>query len=285
MARGARAHLPSSFVHYLPACRDTPRTLVVGVSQSGRSTATGRALARATDLGGRTLLVTGDAVASASRPVLDIRSGPELVGAKTKGFVCTVASLLLLGDALAGRQGAGAVARLPQVVHGAIAAAPAAIDALFGDAVPESVTLLSYGPNLATVREGGLKIFETARLPVEALDVEEYLHGPHRRLVAGSVLVMAAPHGPMLERALLLREFAAGLGARVLMISDTRCGLPAGAPELVVPVVDGDALGAIAFIAPLQLLAVELAACRGYSPEDPVFAGFHERLASKSATQ
>lgn len=72
---------------------------------------------------------------------------------------------------------------------------------------------------------------------------------------------MAAPHGPMLERALLLREFAAGLGARVLMISDTRCGLPAGAPELVVPVVDGDALGAIAFIAPLQLLAVELAAC------------------------
>jgi glucosamine--fructose-6-phosphate aminotransferase (isomerizing) len=272
-APGAAAHLPTDFLHFVDDSLIGERSLVIAVSQSGRSTGTLAAIARARSLGATTLLVSGDATSSPAHATLDVRCGPELVGAKTKGFVCTVAALRLLADGLAGRD--TDLSALPSLIERQLASAPTVIGDFLGDAVPGGVTLLSYGPALAAASEAGLKILETARIAVEVVEVEEYLHGPHRRLTRSSLLVVLAPSGPVFDRAAALTDFATGVGARVLVLSDAV--VPSATASITVA-----ATGALAYIAPLQLLAIELSARHGRSPEDPVFAGFHERLASKT---
>jgi glucosamine--fructose-6-phosphate aminotransferase (isomerizing) len=171
------------------------------------------------------------------------------------------------------------LARLPAAVEQQVAEAPAVIAGFLGSVTPAAVTVVSYGPVLAAASEAALKIVETARIPVEAVEVEEYLHGPHRRLTAESLLVVLAPSSPVFARAVALVDFATGVGARVLVLSDAE--IPSATASIRVPAGEN----AIAYIAPLQLLAIDLAPRHGHSPEDPVFAGFHERLASKTPTE
>lgn len=266
-------HLPSDFLHYVDDERITDRSLVIAVSQSGRSTGTRAAIRRARLCGATTVLVTGDAVVSDADAILDIGSGPETVGAKTKGFVCTVAALLLLARGLGGRPDGDDLAGLPSLIEAVIESSAAPLAAFFPHSAPVSLSVLSYGPNMSTAREGALKILEAALIPVEALDVEEFLHGPHRRLSSESGIVLIAPDGPMLARAQALVAFATRVGASVLTISDT--------PDATITIPVRERLGPLVYVVPLQLLAVELAGRLGRSPEDIVFEGFHEQLDSK----
>lgn len=267
--------LPTDVLHYLPDAIDE-RTLVVAVSQSGRSTATLRSLAVARDRGARTVLVTGEPV----RPgladvVVDLRCGPEEVGAKTKGFTATIATLAaVLG-------GAEDLAGIPERVAAALDTEPL-VSAWARSLAPSvSVSITGSGPNLATAQEAALKILETARIPVEAVETEEFLHGPHRRLGPGLALVVLALDGPLLPRALALIDYAAPLVAGLLVVTDTDTPLPdrvtavrlaPGLPEELTP---------LPAIVPLQLLAVALTEHLGLSPEDAVLPDFHTRLASK----
>lgn len=263
-------HLPTDFLHYVNDDRIGSGSLVVAVSQSGRSTGTRAAIRRAGLRGAATVLVTGDARVSDADALLDIGCGPEDVGAKTKGFVCTVAALLLLARGFGGQPGGDDLAGLPSLIESIIERSAAPLAAFLRHTTPTSLSILSYGPNMPTAREGALKILEAARIPVEALDVEEFLHGPHRRLSPDTGIVLIAPDGPMLERARALTTFATAVGASVLTISD--------APDATITVPVTERLGPLAYVVPLQLLAVELAGRLGRSPEDPVFDSFHEQL-------
>lgn len=82
-------------------------TLVIGISQAGRSTSTIKALDKAKALGLMTLAITANIQAPvtehADRTVL-LAVGEELAGPKTKGYEGSVATLALLGMKLAEKQ-------------------------------------------------------------------------------------------------------------------------------------------------------------------------------------
>ncbi|SDS51220.1 SIS domain-containing protein [Actinoplanes derwentensis] len=250
-----RVMIPSDALHDAEL-KLGPDVLVVGVSQSGRSTGTLAVLDRAEAAGSQTLLVSGQP--SPRHVTLDIGCGPEPVGAKTKGFTATVLTLQALAG-LAPHPG------LDVLLSDLIDRSAPTVDALIGTAPPTAVHIVTWGSWRPAADEGALKILETSLLPAEVWDVEEFLHGPHRRLSPTSLLVIVGDRDPRGQRADALTGFVHGLGARVLDVRDL---LPDGAPVL-------------AAVIPLQLLAVKLTIARGLSPEADPFPDFHRLLGSK----
>lgn len=294
LAVPVEVYIPSDFLHYLPAGTLDASTLVIGISQSGRSTGTLHSLALARSVGAATILLTGDApragIEEAVDLVVDIRSGPEQVGAKTKGYLCTVATLLLVAAALAGTEADARLAEVPSLVASLLASSAEVVAdaaAAYPAELPgASLSVLASGPNQATALEASLKILETARIPVETFEVEEYLHGPHRRMTAATGLVVIATAGPVLPRAVALIEFAREHTESILVVTDAAAAaeLPDLGPVVRVVTLPGslpEELTPLLAIVPLQLLAASLTERVGLVAEDPVFSDFHTRLASK----
>ena len=44
------------------------------------------------------------------------------------------------------------------------------------------MSIVGFGINYPTAREGTLKILETMQIPVMNFDMEEFMHGPHRTI-------------------------------------------------------------------------------------------------------
>ncbi|MGN8244611.1 SIS domain-containing protein [Cellulomonas soli] len=278
-ARPVRVLVPTDALHFPGDLVLGPDLLVVGVSQSGRSTGTLAVLERARAAGAATLLVTGEPTDD-RYPSLDIACGPEGVGAKTKGCTGTVMALHLLARALDDADPDSDLGTAPDAVAAAVARAAAPIAGLVTAPTPTEVHVVTWGPWRPVADEGALKILETARVPVEVWDVEEFLHGPHRRLHPGSLLVVVGGHGPLADRADRLARFVVELGGRALhVIAGGLASTGAGEVRIALPE-DGDA-ARLAALVPLQLLAIELTGARGLSPEEDVFPDFHARLGSK----
>ncbi len=270
---GADVRVVSSleFVHYLPASRLDSTTLVIAVSQAGRSIWTIKAMERAKKYGAFTLLVTSDlqsAAAEVADAALDILIGKEGAPAKTKGYTATVATLYALAGALGGQP--VDLSPLSDLATTAIKATAAGIAdwiKLFRGA--PSVTVLSYGPGMGVAMEGGLKILETVQVPVEVYDVEEYMHGPQCALNENSRLIFLAPPGPGEPRAVTLAEIArrttkytatvCSEGSPLVSLTGHGVELPGVADPRVAPV---------AYVIPLQYLASEWTKANGREPED-----------------
>ncbi|GAA3793871.1 SIS domain-containing protein [Cellulomonas soli] len=328
--RTVRAMIPTDVLHHPGDLVLGPGTLVVGISQSGRSTGTRGVLALARSLGSPTVLVTGGPPSGdvPADVVLDIACGPEPVGAKTKGFTATVVALHTLGLALDGTPVAAAgLDGLPDDLQAVLDDAAPLVDALVDTQVdapvdapvgtdgPTSVPVVTWGPWWPVAAEGALKVLEVSRLPVTVHDVEEFLHGPHLALTAGSLLVVVGDESPLGARADALVAFVRDLGARVLDIRAGEGSPLAAPPTTVTGTTSTDAASsdrkagarhvvrvdlpatrdvlagadpattvttALPAVVPLQLLALALARARGLRPEDDVFPGFHQRLGSKT---
>ena len=54
----------------------------------------------------------------------------------------------------------------------------------------KAMSIVGFGINYPTAREGTLKILETMQIPVMNFDMEEFMHGPHRTIVNHSYLIM-----------------------------------------------------------------------------------------------
>lgn len=174
-------------------------TLLIAVSQSGRSTSTIDAVKKWKACGFRILAVTADEqspVAKESDVHQFIACGEETVGPKTKGMTATVLTLYLLGLALGsawnlGDQGASD--RFLEELNQAIDAAPANIEKSVefcrnqADllAVMPHVTILSEDAGYYAALEGALKLLETLYIPAVAYEFEEYLHGVNNTIAPG----------------------------------------------------------------------------------------------------
>ncbi|MEV6348698.1 SIS domain-containing protein [Actinoplanes sp. NPDC051851] len=231
----------------------TADDLVIGVSQSGTSTGTLAVLRQARSAGARTVLVTAEpAPPFTPDRLVDIDCGPEPVGAKTKGFTATVHALRrLAGDA-----------RPVTAITGELIAS--AVEAARTVRPPTAVHIVTWGDWHPLADEGGLKILEMSLLPTEVWNVEEFLHGPHRRLCATSLLVIVGGDEPPRRHADALASFVHAIGAQALAVREKQ--------------EKGDVLGTVI---DLQVLGVTLAEQRGISPEADPFPGFHSRLGSK----
>lgn len=279
---------PFDFVHYFPEKRITKDALVVGISQTARSTGVIDSIHRARENGARTLFVTAAPKAPGAQCaeiILNTWTGEELVGPKTKGFTSTMAALFYLAAGLGGKS--LDLTAIPEFISQTIAASeeklPRFVESFLS---APSLKIIGFGPNMAVAREGGLKALETIRIPVEVYDVEEYMHGPYHCLEKDTYLIFIAPPGMGQERILRLFQFADCITSNTLVIGDeglastgkihNLIGLPRNIDEMLTP---------LGYIIPLQMLANDITLRKGRRPELSRYPNFHAIMGSKFMPQ
>lgn len=283
---GAQVHvmLPFDFLHYYPESKLDGRSIVFGISQTARSTCTIDSVTKAKACGARTVFVTAEPEndgADCADVIFNTCTGEELVGAKTKGYTTTMAAMFLLAAAFGQRR--LDLSAVPGYMEAALEASKAAMPRLvaeFSDA--PAFVVVGYGPCMSAVREGGLKLLETVRVPVEIYDVEEYMHGPYHCLEASSRLIFIAPEGKGQERIARLIRFCESITKHTLIIGN-RSFVTAVGSNLILPLPDGipEELAPLGCVIPMQWLANDLTLQKGRKPEASRYPNFHKELGSK----
>jgi glucosamine--fructose-6-phosphate aminotransferase (isomerizing) len=263
---------PSVATHY-HARLDLSDTLVVSISQSGRTEEIVEVQRWAKSHGAATVAVSNDAesplAADADVP-LTTQAGTERAVPATKSYTSQLAALAGLAATLDGGADlwpvldrvSAEVARLEAGEEGVAGA----VDVLAGS---DEVLVTGRGLAFGTALEVGLKLEETCLQPVRGLSYADLRHGPIAVVGPGlTAVVVAAPDGPMLEPLVELAGDLTARGARVLAVGGDASLAAAAAyhvpgPDLPEPVAP------IALIVPAQLMVESLARKLGLDPDAP----------------
>jgi glucoselysine-6-phosphate deglycase len=263
------------------------KTLYFAVSQSGRSTDTYEAVSELQQRGIFVTAITEDAetpIAKAAGLNVLLSIGEERVGAKTKGVVATVVTLVLLALSVcadAAFRGAvlAALERIANHMEENLECASAWADERIPGLLDcRNFTVLGDGADAAAAREGALKLLETGYRPVCWYPLGEYLHGVQNALDAKTCLVCLLPeNAARREQMLRLASFARSVGARCEVIaadgaSDGALGLRGAAFE---------PLSALEYLPALQVLAAGLSAACRIDASARRYPAFYSAMGSK----
>ena len=249
------------------------RTLVVAVSQSGRTEEMVEVAEWARHCGATTVAVTN----TADSPLADIvdvpvvtDAGVELAVPATKTYTCALLAMAAVADALSGHRLFGnKLLAVPQQAAAHLARAAEADDLAPMLESCTSLTVAGRAFSLPTAVEIALKVEEACGVPAAGLSSADLQHGPFAVVHDGTaLLVVSAGSGPTLPGLTLLALRAAQSGARTFGIGgDERMraaceAAVAGAdlPEELAPIVD---------VIPGQLATESLARLLGRHPDHP----------------
>jgi glutamine---fructose-6-phosphate transaminase (isomerizing) len=249
----------SELIHYAPTVLDA-RTIVIAVSQSGRSAEMIKLLA---DVKGCSPVIgitnTADGpLAQQADAVLLTHAGIEnTVSCKT--YISTLAALAVLGNVLTGKSAnqADVIADLSSAIPfmaNYLAQWPAHVErliTLLADA--RHLIIAGRGTSLAAVGTGGLTTKESAHFPTEGLSAAGFRHGPFE-LISPSlfVAVLAGDERTQALNSALVADVEAEGGQAVLIGEDQ--------PEAVfnLPTVPAIARPLLEIL-PLQMMTLALA--------------------------
>ena len=262
-------------------------TLVVVISQSGETMDTLMALRHARDQKARTLAicnVNGSTIPRESDAVLYTHAGPEIAVASTKSFLAQIVACYLVGLFLAQIRGikyADEVAAIVEDIRGL----PQAVEQVLAQMEPvralgrtlaDADTILFLGRHVGfpVALEGALKLKELAYIHAEGFAAGELKHGPIALIDQGTPVVVVVPsprsresvHGKVVSN---IQEVRAR-GARTIVIAEEGDDdvLPYADHVIRVPRTP-TLLAPIVTTVPLQVLACEIADCRGYDVDQP----------------
>lgn len=260
-----------SLVSLYGAGPDLHDTLVLGISQSGRSPDVVAVVAEGRRQGALTAALTNDArspLAEAAERVIGLAAGPELAVAATKTYLAEVGLLAMLSAALSGDAGSAAdLAALPAAMRDAIALEPAAAALAPAFAPHPGCIVLARGFQYATAREWALKLKELAGVLADPYSAADFQHGPISLVRAGFPVLAVATAGPAMPGMAELLGRLRGEGARLLVLSDEPEAVgPADTVRL--PAVP-EWLSPLVAILPAQLFAYHLTLARGLNPDAP----------------
>lgn len=263
---------PSLFTVYQQPPR-LAETLVLGISQSGRSPDLIAVMREARRQGALTAALTNAPeaeLAQEAEHVVPLYAGVEKSVAATKSYTAELAAVALLSAHL--REDDEALAAL-QVIPEAVGTT-LGMEAAIAAVAPryrymERCVVIGRGFNYATAFEMALKLKELTYTAVEPYSSADFLHGPLALLETGFPVVLLAPQGAMTPQ---LRDFAGtvrGRGAELIAISDDDAILAQARIPLPLPQPVPEWLSPLTAIVPGQLLAMHLAATRDYDVDAP----------------
>jgi glucosamine--fructose-6-phosphate aminotransferase (isomerizing) len=273
IAHGVRAWaVESSELLYDYAPLLTRRTLVVAISQSGRSAEIVR-LVDAPDRAAAILGVTntpGSPLAERANAALFIRAGEESA-VSTKTYTCTLAGLHLLSAALAGGSVSEAADQALMAVEALAARMPGweqGVREIVGRIEPARfMVFLGRGQARASALAAALAVKETAKVPTEGMLGGQFRHGPLEVMSPGVVIVIFLGRGPARALNLALAADLVARGGQVVCVGKAEDALsgalhiPLGLPDAV-----DERLSPLCEIVPMQWLAAHLAMARGIVP-------------------
>jgi glutamine---fructose-6-phosphate transaminase (isomerizing) len=265
---------PSLFSIYQSPPRFSPKTLVLGISQSGKSPDIVSVLAEARRQGIVTAALTNipdSDLGQQADTVIELHAGEERSVAATKTYTAQLASIAMISAQLSGD---------PQRLE-TLQAVPGKIEETLSindervAAVAEryryahNCVVIGRGFNYATAYEMALKLKELTYTVAEPYSSADFLHGPLALIEHGFPAFLVAPSGKLTGE---LRKFMDQLHEReaeIVAISDDEgiCAsahrslrLPGGVEEWLSPLIA---------IVPGQLFAMHLAYTRHYDPDHP----------------
>ncbi len=274
--------IASEFRHR-PALGD-PRTLVVGISQSGETADTLAALAHARALGMHATLAICNSASSAMVRATSMhaltRAGIEIGVASTKAFTTQLAAMMLLALALARTRETlsddaidahlQAMRALPSAVQAALALEPQLIGWAEQFARHEHALFLGRGRHLPVAMEGALKLKEVSYIHAEAYAAGELKHGPLALVTAAMPVLIVAPTDALATRIEANMQEVRARGGRLFVLASADSQIDAGEDLRVIRLPsDLGLLSPIVYTVPLQLLAYHAAVIRGTDVDKP----------------
>jgi glucosamine--fructose-6-phosphate aminotransferase (isomerizing) len=260
---------------YYRADVDFASSVVVGVSQSGRTPDVVSYVERARQRGAFTIAVTNDAgseLARAAELTLSLQAGEERAVAASKTLLNTFASLALLAGCAAGRgdEVAAAMAEVAEQMRRALPGLEAAVAPLATTfAFVGRMYVVGRGIELGTAREIALKLTETCRIAAESVTSTDLSHGPIAAVDAMFPIWTIASRDECLPALVAAAELARKAGA-TLVASGSAADEIAGAEfRLPVPEAPLPVLSPLLSVVPGQLFAAALAPAKGLDADRP----------------
>ncbi|HEY4754203.1 MAG TPA: SIS domain-containing protein, partial [Candidatus Limnocylindrales bacterium] len=226
---GARNALPValaapslvSVYHRPPRLRDT---VVIGISQSGRSPDIVAVLEDARSQGALTAALTNDEASDLARTadhLIALRAGPEKATAATKTYLAEIAALAMLSAALDGDETGDAELRaLPASLHAALDLEGRAAELASARAGIDRCAVLGRGFQYATAREWALKLKEMTYVLADPYSAADFQHGPVALVEADFPVLAVATSGAVLDGMVELIERVRAERANLLVASD-----------------------------------------------------------------
>lgn len=264
---------PSMFTYYGTAPR-LAHTLVLGISQSGKSPDIVDVLKSGRDQGVPTLAITNNVrsdLAKSARYVIDIHAGEEKAVAATKSYTAQLMAVLMLSAAMSeDPQCCESLAMVPDLVSAVLAREDLIKRSVEKYYFMNHCAVLGRGYNYSTAFEWALKLKEMTYVVAEPYSSADFLHGPIAIVGNNFPILAVAPSGAVFEDMLqLLKQLRDEKNATLLVLSDreealaladTRIPLPEGVPEPLSPIVN---------ITAAQLFCYWLAILRDLNPDEP----------------
>ena len=260
-----------------------PKTLVIGISQSGETADTLAAIREAKRRGARTIglvNVVGSTIAREVDGGIYLHAGPEVGVASTKAFTSQVAALALVTlriarlrnlSILQGRQFIQALQRLPDQV-GQILERSSEIERLADRFLKttKNALYLGRGVNFPVALEGALKLKEISYIHAEGYPAAEMKHGPIALIDENMPVVFIAPRDAVHSKIVSNIEEVKARGGKVIALineGDTEIQRLADATFTIPETLD--LLTPILTSIPLQLLSYYVAVSRGCNVDQP----------------
>ncbi|WP_269502455.1 glutamine--fructose-6-phosphate transaminase (isomerizing) [Burkholderia sp. IMCC1007] len=261
-----------------------PRTLVVGISQSGETADTIGAIEHARGMGqDMSMAICNVATSTIARsaPLCFLtRAGIELGVASTKAFTTQLVALFLLTLTLAqqrGRLDAAQVAahlkqlrELPDRIGHALALETQIMGWATKFARTENALFLGRGIHYPIALEGALKLKEVSYIHAEGYPAGELKHGPLALVTSAMPVVTIAPDDQLFHKLKSNMAEVRARGGRLYVLAGHQLEIDADRDTHLIRVREsGAALSPIVNVIPLQLLAYHVGRARGADVDKP----------------
>ncbi|ELY37815.1 glutamine--fructose-6-phosphate transaminase (isomerizing) [Natronorubrum tibetense] len=269
----AQAFLASEF--NLDTVPINPESVVVGVTQSGETADTMRALREANSVGATTVAVTNVVGSSAAREtdeVLYIRAGPEISVAATKTFASQQAALTMLATVLSGQRSRELVQELravPDQIQSVLdtSSAREIAETYHGS---DAYFFIGRGYHYPVALEGALKMKEITYTHAEGFAAGELKHGPLALVSADTpVFAIVTGDGRLAEKTIGNIKEVEARGTPVVAVTDGQSNVERYADHVLEVPASSSVTSSIVANVQLQLVAYWTANQLGRSIDKP----------------
>ncbi|WP_349763286.1 SIS domain-containing protein [Fusobacterium sp. SYSU M8D902] len=273
---------------------DNEFDLIIGISQSGRSASTIKALEKIkSKTKAETLVITSNLsspIVEYSDYILELNMEIENVGFVTKGFTATVLNIILFSLYLGKMKELVSVEKFNNnifQIKKIIEKIPKII--LKTENYFETNKLLlekgerficiGYGPSTGIAKEFETKFTETVRYPSQGFELESYMHGPYLEANKKHYIFYLNSKGIFSQRLLLLKQYMekyVGFSSVIGFAKEDFKNINFELNEEI-----DENLLVILLVIPIQILSYRIANLKGINLEVRIFDDFDKVLKSK----
>lgn len=252
---------------------DLSKSLVIGISQSGKAADVLEVIKSAKECGAVTVTITNDTASPLAKEAgthLFCDAGLEKSVAATK--TCT-SEMYLLAQLVAEWSGnEDNMKELSEV--------PVKLSEIFdeADAISEKVEryrfmnecfVLARGINYPIAMESALKIQETAYVRARAYATSDFYHGPFAMIQKDMPVIVYAPNGPTLNDTTDMIKKLKENEAEVIVVSNNDEVIEMGNCSFKIPQTSNDIVSPFYNVVIAQLFACNLSIIKGLNPDTP----------------